>query len=60
MDDDSTTENDVVKHQENGKCKCGAPGEPEHPCPFSQDVYNDHERLCNCCPNCERRCAYDI
>lgn len=32
----------------------------DHPCPFLQDVENDEETMCNCCSECEQRCADDI
>lgn len=44
-----------------GVCQCGRNPQTEpHPCPFSEDVYNDSETLCTCCYDCEHACAMDI
>jgi hypothetical protein len=40
-------------------CKNQATCEP-HPCPFQEDVNNDHEDRCNCCSDCQHECAMDI
>ncbi len=40
---------------------CGKnPAEDLHPCPFQSDVNDDHETMCNCCPDCEHNCLMDI
>lgn len=41
-------------------CSCGAAGEPEHGCPYAEDVNNDSEKKCNCCDFCAEQCAMDI
>ena len=41
-------------------CRCGEPGEPEHTCPYAEDIHGDHATLCRCCGHCEHECAMDI
>jgi hypothetical protein len=31
-----------------------------HSCPFQEDVNNDPNYECSCCPECEYQCAMDI
>jgi hypothetical protein len=44
------------------KCqKCEGEGSEEwHPCPFREELDDDHETLCNCCVTCTENCALDI
>lgn len=42
------------------KCKCGAPAEPMHICPYSYDINNDNKTKCNCCYECLCACAESI
>ena len=35
------------------------PIEP-HTCPFSVEIHDDYDTLCNCCEECEYQCAMDI
>jgi hypothetical protein len=39
---------------------CTNPEEADHTCPFSEEINNDSESLCNCCSDCRRECAEDI
>lgn len=41
------------------RCKCGAPPEPPHACPYAHEINADQE-YCTCCRVCERRCAEDV
>jgi len=43
-------------------CRCGPQPEPiaPHTCPYREDVNNDSETLCTCCPDCKHECAMDI
>lgn len=42
-------------------CKCGKREKQElHTCPYSVDVNNDEETLCDCCDECTYQCAQDI
>lgn len=43
-----------------GKCKCGAPPRPLHPCPYDQDLHNDKTPSCNCCEACQAKCAREL
>lgn len=41
--------------------RCGTrPALEEHPCPYQQEIHEDHEILCNCCDECANECAADI
>lgn len=31
-----------------------------HTCPYSEEINNDYETLCTCCPCQERECSMDI
>lgn len=31
-----------------------------HTCPYREDIYDDRETLCRCCPYCRAQCAEDI
>jgi hypothetical protein len=47
--------------ENNDQCTCDEMDpDDEHPCPFAEDVNDDHENMCACCPYCEERCADDI
>jgi len=50
----------MLNDDEAGTCRCGQPGEFDHPCPYSEDINNDSETLCNCCEHCQSQCADDI
>ena len=40
------------------KCKCGEDGSEElHSCLFNEAINDDHETMCNCCPECETGCV---
>lgn len=40
-------------------CRCGAPGEPPHPCPYAEEI-SGNDTPCNCCHACASKCALDI
>lgn len=42
------------------KCDCGKEGEPEHTCPYREDVHGDYTTVCNCCVDCQNECCADI
>ena len=48
------------EEEDEDKCRCGAEAEELHPCPFSEEIHNDFDTLCNCCKHCQRECARDI
>lgn len=31
-----------------------------HTCPFSEEIYDNHETLCDCCEECTYQCIMDI
>ena len=42
-------------------CKCGKnPASEPHECPLYEELYDDHESLCTCCPDCVCECLMDI
>jgi hypothetical protein len=41
-------------------CTCDKHHYDEHTCPFAEEINDDSETLCNCCPYCEYQCAMDI
>jgi hypothetical protein len=42
-------------------CHCGEnPADDEHTCPFAEEINDDYESLCTCCPDCTRNCADNI
>lgn len=34
--------------------------EQKHSCPFKSEINGNDEDVCNCCDNCQRRCAMEI
>jgi hypothetical protein len=44
------------------ECTCADmdPYTDEHTCPFAEEIHDDSESLCTCCPECEYQCAMDI
>jgi len=50
----------TMNEDDAGTCKCGKPGEFDHPCPYSEDINNDSESMCNCCADCQHECCMDI
>ena len=30
------------------------------PCPYYEEINNDHENKCNCCEECQYQCTMDI
>ena len=41
-------------------CKHKDKQQEPHTCPFLDDVHDDKETLCTCCPDCEQDCCDDI
>ena len=50
----------VVNHYTITCISCSQPAEPDHPCPYAEDIDGDSETLCNCCDSCQSECAADI
>ena len=42
------------------KCTCKEQQYEPHPCPFAQEIGDDHENRCSCCQYCTYQCAMDI
>lgn len=36
------------------------PAEPEHSCPYAEEISDDYETLCNCCDECRSECSMSI
>jgi hypothetical protein len=51
---------ETLEHE--GKCdRCKTyEAEELHPCPFSEEINDDSETLCNCCRECYGDCCMDI
>ncbi len=48
-------------HQEHKCCRCKENPECElHTCPYSVEIHDDSESMCNCCSKCTQDCADDI
>lgn len=49
-------------HSEEAKCsRCKAnPAQEDHTCPFSCEIHENYDRMCDCCMDCETDCAMDI
>ena len=41
------------------KCDKNPASEP-HPCPYAEEIDDDHTTLCTCCDECTEECAMDI
>jgi hypothetical protein len=52
----------AVKEWDGSLCpSCGKnPAEEPHTCPYREDVHEDSEYQCTCCPYCTAECVMDI
>jgi len=41
-------------------CTCETEEIEWHPCPYAEDINDDHETMCKCCDTCEHECLQDI
>jgi len=41
-------------------CTCEKHGYDSHTCPFAEEILDDSEKKCNCCPYCENECSMAI
>ena len=41
-------------------CTCDKHHYDNQTCPFAEDINDDSDTMCNCCPYCEQECAWDI
>lgn len=55
-------ERDMSETSEEAKCsRCKVnPAEPDHTCPYAEEINDDHESLCDCCDACASECAADV
>jgi len=44
----------------NDHCTCDEYEWEEQPCPYSEEINEDHEDYCNCCPYCTQDCLDNI
>ena len=49
----------IFKEEECGRCHTKL-ARPPHTCPFSSEINDDNETLCDCCDECEYECAMEI
>jgi len=47
---------------ERDRCTCQEAGDtaPEHTCPYAEEINDDFETTCICCPFCTGQCQDDI
>jgi len=48
-----------MSREDKTQCTCDREHE-EHPCPYQEDINNNIEYVCSCCPHCEQQCRMDI
>lgn len=41
-------------------CTCESEFHEAHTCPYSEEINDDSQSLCHCCPVCTQECADDI
>lgn len=52
---DGERDNDACEN-----CRINKGTDELHTCPFSEEIWNNHEADCNCCDDCSYQCAMDI
>jgi hypothetical protein len=61
--DEPKNESTFIKVEENPElcemCYKNEAQEP-HPCPYQEDINDNHEDLCTCCVECTNECVMDI
>lgn len=51
----------VLNSVSGGRDGCKNPPSGEmHPCPYQEDINDEHEDYCFCCEDCQQECADDI
>lgn len=53
------TDEELIQILKHGRCKCSNIALEPHPCPYSEELYDDASE-CNCCANCINQCSDDI
>jgi hypothetical protein len=44
-----------------GQCgRCSNIAEPDHGCPYAEDINGNYDFKCNCCRDCIQECCDDI
>jgi hypothetical protein len=52
---------DLIEEQKfDTPCNCEGRTEEMHPCPFQEEIWDQHEDSCNCCDDCSYECMLDI
>ena len=41
------------------RCHSDEGTEEKHPCPYSEEINDNHEPCCNCCADCQHECYMD-
>lgn len=55
------TEEETFERLVYGKCdRCNRTGLEPHTCPYTEEINEDYETMCNCCERCSHECAMDI
>jgi hypothetical protein len=53
-------EKEKVEDRCEGRCEGKNAALELHPCPYAEDVCDDHDSLCNCCEDCMEDCSMDV
>lgn len=59
-DQDKTAQVLTYGYCSGSHCKGKGIAEPDHTCPFNDEIHPERTDLCNCCNICAHECAMDI
>jgi len=48
------------KRCDRDSCENPVESDELHPCPFDEEINDNHDARCNCCEECTNECAMDI
>lgn len=52
-------EPDELTEESRNSCTCDTYEWLGHPCPYQEDINDDHDSVCHCCPFCSQQCYED-
>jgi hypothetical protein len=50
----------VPKEEKREGCTCDTEEHEAHPCPYEEEIHDNHEDHCTCCPVCTQHCREEI
>lgn len=60
-EDIETRKKAAIEKEKDMCCKCGKKSaEPDHTCPYRDEINGDIKTLCDCCYSCMGECADEI